>query len=372
MHMADALVSPAVGGAMWAGAGAMTIYCARQVRLSLEERKVPLMGALGAFVFCAQMVNFSIPLTGSSGHLGGGMLLAILLGPHAAFLTIVSVLAIQALFFADGGLLALGCNIFNLGFFPCFIAYPLLYRTIAGTRLNTKRIWTASMIACIAGLQMGAMGVVCETLFSGVSALPFGKFALLMFPIHLAIGAVEGAVTASMMIFVLKARPGLLLAPSSGSSVPSSELRVTSSGGFGVLRNPVLIGFLAVAMLTGGVLALFASKNPDGLEWAAARTTGQEELTAPAKGVYAWLAKVQERTAMLPDYQFRGQGSGVGGQRTAGRKLEAGEARQELLWADWGTSVSGFVGGLITLAVAGLIGFGLRKKTHEQSIRSIG
>ncbi len=76
---------------------------------------IPLMGVLGAFIFAAQMINFTIPGTGSSGHLGGGMILAILLGPHAAFLVMASVLTVQALFFADGGLLALGCNIWNLG-----------------------------------------------------------------------------------------------------------------------------------------------------------------------------------------------------------------------------------------------------------------
>ena len=90
------------------------------------------MGVLGAFIFAAQMINFTIPATGSSGHLGGGMILSILLGPYAAFLVMASVLVVQALFFGDGGLLALGCNIFNLGFWPCFIVYPLIYKKIAG------------------------------------------------------------------------------------------------------------------------------------------------------------------------------------------------------------------------------------------------
>jgi cobalt/nickel transport system permease protein len=98
--MADALLSPGIGGAMWAATAATTIYCARKVQNQLDDRKIPLMGVLGAFVFAAQMINFSIPGTGSSGHLGGGLLLAILLGPHAAFLTLASVLTVQALFFA--------------------------------------------------------------------------------------------------------------------------------------------------------------------------------------------------------------------------------------------------------------------------------
>lgn len=116
MHMADALLSPAVGGTMWAASAGTIAYCSSKVRKELDDSKIPLMGVLGAFIFAAQMINFSIPVTGSSGHLGGGLILSILLGPYATFLTIASVLMVQALFFADGGLLALGCNIFNLGF----------------------------------------------------------------------------------------------------------------------------------------------------------------------------------------------------------------------------------------------------------------
>src|SRR4030067_1529172 len=102
MHMADALLSPAVGGAMWAGTLAAIIYSAKKLKEKMDERMVPLMGVLGACIFAGQMINCTIPGTGSSGHIGGGMLLAILLGPYAAFLVISSVLIIQALFFADG------------------------------------------------------------------------------------------------------------------------------------------------------------------------------------------------------------------------------------------------------------------------------
>ena len=136
MHMADALISPAVGGTMWVATAAVTVYCAKKVREENDPAKIPLMGVLGAFIFAAQMLNFTIPGTGSSGHLGGGLILAILLGPEAAFLTIASVLGVQALFFADGGLLALGCNIFNLGFSPAFVAYPL-FKKIVGDSWST-------------------------------------------------------------------------------------------------------------------------------------------------------------------------------------------------------------------------------------------
>jgi cobalt/nickel transport system permease protein len=98
MHMADALISPAVGGTMWAATAGLITYSSKRVKEDLDDRKVPLMGVLGAFIFTAQMINFAIPGTGSSGHLGGGMILSILLGPCAAFLTIASVLFVQALF----------------------------------------------------------------------------------------------------------------------------------------------------------------------------------------------------------------------------------------------------------------------------------
>lgn len=126
MHMADGFISPAVGCTMWAASAAITTLCARKVRQEKEMRLVPLMGVLGAFIFACQMLNFTIPGTGSSGHLGGGLILAVLLGPYAGFLVMAAILTVQALFFADGGLLALGCNIFNMGFFSCLVAYPFI------------------------------------------------------------------------------------------------------------------------------------------------------------------------------------------------------------------------------------------------------
>ena len=117
MHMADALLSPAVGGTMLAVSAGVLACSLRDLRKNFQESRIPLMGVAGAFVFAAQMVNFAIPGTGSSGHIGGAVLLAALLGPSPAFLVMAGVLLIQALFFADGGVLAWGCNLFNLGFF---------------------------------------------------------------------------------------------------------------------------------------------------------------------------------------------------------------------------------------------------------------
>ncbi|MFA6292810.1 MAG: energy-coupling factor ABC transporter permease, partial [Victivallales bacterium] len=213
MHMADALLSPAVGGVFWLASAGLIGYSSRKISEEKEQVsvKTPLMGVMGAFIFAAQMINFAIPGTGSSGHLGGGLILAAMLGPYRAFITLASVLVIQCLFFADGGLLALGCNIFNLAFFPAFIAYPFIYKVIAGKSANPGRLGIASIAAAEAGLLMGAFSVVVQTSLSGISDLPFGTFILFMMPIHFAIGLVEGLATWGVLQFVAKTQPALLV-----------------------------------------------------------------------------------------------------------------------------------------------------------------
>ncbi len=330
MHMADALVSPAVGGTMWVVSAGLIGWCAKKVKSVVDDRLIPMMGVLGAFVFAAQMINFTIPATGSSGHLGGGLLLAAILGPHAAFLVIASVLTVQALFFADGGLLALGCNIFNLGFFPAFIAYPLIYRVIVKEVHSQTQLWGGSILAAVAALQLGAFAVVLQTVASGISELPFGTFLLLMQPIHLAIGVVEGVATAAVVLFVARVRPEVL-----GDESDVRPLR------------PVLAGLLIAALLLGGVVSWFASGHLDGLEWSIEKTAGHPELETADAPIYSSLEHVQSKTAFLPDYDFP-----VGG--------DAAESVEEGGPVNVGTSVSGVVGGGITLAIAALIGYILK------------
>lgn len=343
MHMADALISPAVGAGMWAATASIAAYSARKVTQHVEDSRIPLMGVLGAFVFAAQMINFSIPATGSSGHLGGGMLLAILLGPHAAFLVIASILVVQALFFADGGLLALGCNIFNMGFFPEFIGYPLIYQAMAGDGSNATRRFWAILVAAVVSLQLGAFAVVLETTASGVSELPFGTFVLLMQPIHLAIGIVEGIVTAALVAFVWKARPEIL------AGTPGAK-----SGSTGNLK-PVLVGLGIAALLTAGVVSWFASSHPDGLEWSIAGITGTEELEAPGTGAHAVLSHIQRWTALLPDYNFKPEAEA------------AAEKPEEGGWpaVEPGTSLAGIIGSIITLVMALGIGYALRRWSRK-------
>jgi cobalt/nickel transport system permease protein len=336
MHMADALLSPAVGGAMWAATAGATVYCSTKLKNNLDDRKIPLMGVLAAFVFAAQMINFAIPGTGSSGHLGGGLLLAVLLGPRAAFLAIGSVLTVQALFFADGGLLALGGNIFHMGFIPCFFAYPLIYKKIV-TAPSPGRLLTGSLLAAVIGLQLGAFGVVLETTLSGISELPFTTFVLMMQPIHLAIGIVEGLVTAGIVSFIWKARPEILAKAATDQPLGSLSLK------------PVLITLALTALFTGGFLSWFASEHPDGLEWSMFEVSGQEELAAPEAGIHLTLKDLQEKTALMPDYGFKAESG-------AGESSEASAASGKLT-----TSLAGIYGGLFVLLLTILIGLALKK-----------
>ena len=311
MHMADALVTPAVAGVMAPCSAAAAGYSIKKVRLSEDPKKIPVMGVMGAFVFAAQMINFTIPGTGSSGHLCGGMMLSALLGPHAGFLTMIGVLLVQCLFFADGGLLALGCNVWNMAFYGCFLG-SLIWKTVMRDGASKKKIAVSSVLGCVLTLQLGAFSVVLETLASGVTELPFGVFLAAMQPIHLAIGAVEGLITAAVLSFVYEARPELLW----GVGTRSGEGRLSYKTTLGILA--------AAAVFVGGMLSLFASSLPDGLEWAMERTAGTAELEAEG-GAYSIAAGIQKALSFLPDYAFPGSESAAG------------------------TAVSGIVGALLVL-----------------------
>ena len=332
MHMADALISPVVGVAMLAVTVGAAAYSIKKIQNDLDEKIIPLMGVMGAFVFAAQMINFSIPATGSSGHLGGGILLAALLGPYAGFLTMASILLIQALFFGDGGLLAYGCNVFNMGFFTCFVGYPFIYKLVTRQGLTSKKIFWGSVLAAVIGLQLGAFNVVLETLFSGKTELPFTAFLFLMQPIHLAIGIVEGLATAAIISFVWQAKPEIIEKTAVGEGLRSISLK------------GLLTGVMLAAVLIGGTFSWFASANPDGLEWSVEKVAGITELEAEG-GMHKLFSKVQSKTAFLPDYSFKAT-------------AETSVAKADEAWpsVSAGKSVSGIVGGILTFALAAVTG----------------
>ena len=347
MHMADALLAPAVAATMYVASGTAAGVSIHQLKKDDEAKKLPVMAVSAALVFAGQMINYTIPGTGSSGHMCGGMLLSALLGPQAGFLSMIVILAIQCLFFADGGLMALGANVWNMAFYGCFVGYYLIWRPImhsswfgAGKKAQRARIVAASILGCVVTLQLGAFSVVLETSLSGITELPFGAFVALMQPIHLAIGLIEGLITSAVLLFVYESRPELLqeVTPEDGADAKRS-LKAT-------------IAILAiVALVVGGGLSLLASSNPDGLEWALfgnaeegyAENMGLDEDDFGVSSTAAEKAgAIQEKTSFLPDYAFADSESPAG------------------------TSVSGIVGCAMVAGVAVLIclagGFFRRKK----------
>ena len=266
MHMADALLSPAVGATMWAGSVAAIGYSSKKLKENIDNKTIPLMGVMGAFVFAAQMINFTIPVTGSSGHIGGGMLLAVLLGPYAAFLAMASILTVQALFFADGGLLALGCNIWNMGIYPCFLVYPLIYKPVAGDGKSARRVSVAAILGAIVALQLGAFRWFWKR-YSPESANSLRHVC----PADAADSSGHrpggGIITAGIILYVQQARPEILHAHAAARPLDA-----------GLSIKNILAAFVILAVITGGALSWFASTHPDGLEWSIEKVTGKGEL----------------------------------------------------------------------------------------------
>ncbi|MDE6693985.1 MAG: energy-coupling factor ABC transporter permease [Muribaculaceae bacterium] len=281
MHMADALISPPVAAVAGAAAVGLIVVAANKVKHSAREGLPSMMGIMGAFVFAAQMINFTIPGTGSSGHIIGGVLLSAMLGPWAAFLTLCSVLIVQCLVFADGGLMALGCNILNMAAMSCLVAYPLIFRPIVRRVETSSRLMWASVLTSVVGLLLGAFLVSVETVLSGVTALPFGAFLSVMIPIHLAIGLCEGVATGLVLMFVFSHSPSLIYRYTGSPDMSAKSSRRT------------LVVFAVVALVLAVAFTWIASSNPDGLEWSIERLTGSTEL-APA---------VAPSTAIIPDYE---------------------------------------------------------------------
>jgi cobalt/nickel transport system permease protein len=173
---------------------------------------------------------------------------------------------------------------------------------------------------------------------SGVTELPFAAFLAMMLPIHLAIGLIEGLVTAGVIVFVLKAQPEILARTATGRSLS------------GIAMKPVLIGLTVAALFSGTAFAWFASASPDGLEWSIAAVAGTDEIEGASATLHESLAGFQEQLSFLPDYGFRASG---------GEEAEGGEAWPAV---DVGTSTAGVVGAAITLAFSVAIGLVLRRR----------
>ena len=271
MHLGNGIICPVTGIPMLAIAGVSAIWALKKARKDFKRENIPQAAALTAFVFALQMINFTIPSTGSSGHIIGAVLLAALLGPYAAFLAICAILTVQAVFFADGGLMALGCNIFNMGFLACFVVYPLVYKPL----VNNKKYALGAFLSSVAALQLGSIAVVAEAYLSGSITSNLASFAALMQGIHLAIGAAEGLFTAAVVYAIMNTK----------------------------IRQSILTSVFAISSLViGAFLAQYASQKPDGLEWSLIKMS--DSMVMQTQGVlYSVSEAIQAKTAVLGQIQ---------------------------------------------------------------------
>ncbi|MEW5872670.1 MAG: energy-coupling factor ABC transporter permease [Chloroflexota bacterium] len=273
MHIPDGFLSVTVSLVLWAISAIVIGVALVRVNKDLGERQVPMMGVLAAAIFAGQMLNFAVA-GGTSGHLMGAALATILLGPWAAILVMTTVVGVQALIFQDGGLLALGANVFNMGVIGVAVAY-MVYQTVR--KLSGGRKWglfAGGFLAAWLSIEIAALAAGLQLAFSGTS--PANIAIPAMAGIHALIGIGEGLITVGALAFIYATRRDLL------------EMDAKSPVGGAI----VWLGGLAIAIALA-IASPLASAHPDGLEWVA----GQRGFLEAARGpLYE----------IVPDYVFPG------------------------------------------------------------------
>lgn len=312
MHIPDGFLSVVVSVVFWVLSISIILVALSRVNRDLGEREVPVMGVLAAAIFAGQMLNFSVT-GGTSGHLLGAALAAILLGPWAAVLVMTSVVSVQALIFQDGGLLVLGANLFNMAIIGPFVSY-FIYRLIQWiSRGQRWGIFAGGFLAAWASIEISSLSVALQLSLSGTSP------ANIAFPamggIHALIGIGEGLITLGALSFIYAARRDLLKI---GDETRSSTRVVWVSG---------LLLTLALA-----VLAPLASSQPDGLEWVAEQAGFLHTAQTPTYN-------------LIPDYVFPGISD-----------------------AALATIIAGVFGGLIVLGVTLLVAYTRRRRDAQKVI----
>lgn len=271
LHIPDGFLSTGVALVGWGIAIGAIAYALRQTRGQLGEKQIPLMGVLAAFIFAAQAINFPVA-GGTSGHLLGGALVAIIVGPWAAVLVMASVIGVQALMFQDGGLLALGFNIVNMGVLTAFtghLGYSLVKKILGAGRTG---FFVASATGAWVSVMLGAGATAVELGLSGTS--PLGLALPAMVGVHALIGAGEALITVGALSFIYASRRDLL---NLGEVAPAQTQARWAVVGLGLA--------LAVAAFSP-----LASGDPDGLNRVAADLGFEQRALAPAYEFWAGYA----------------------------------------------------------------------------------
>lgn len=271
LHIPDGFLSAPVAIVGWVLSIAAIAYALRQTRGQLGDKQIPLMGVLAAFIFAAQAINFPVA-GGTSGHLLGGTLAAIIMGPWAAVLIMTAVIATQALVFQDGGLVALGFNILNMGIITAFTGH-LIYsglRRIMGDGRNSLIV--AGATGAWVSVMLGAVATAIELAVSGTT--PLGLALPAMAGVHALIGLGEAVITVGALVFIYATRPDLMRI---GEKAPAKAS-----------ANWVVIG-LVIALVVA-VLSPLASGDPDGLNRVAANLGFDSQATSSVYEVFTGYA----------------------------------------------------------------------------------
>lgn len=258
MHAPDGFMNAGTAiatGAVSAGTLSLAFH---QVRDTIRDKQVPLAGIAAAFIFAAQMFNFPVA-GGTTGHLLGGALAAILLGPHMGAIAVAIVVVVQALVFADGGLTAVGYNVLNMAIVPAYGGYAM-YRAFRRLVPRTGGgVVAATGLAALASVVLSAMAFSLEWLFGATVPVSFGEVFAAMVGIHFLIGIGEGVISAMAVGAVMVTRSDLVYG---ASDLDRSQIAVRRKV---PMRTFAIAGLLA-ALLLGAVVSQFAVDDPDGLE----------------------------------------------------------------------------------------------------------
>lgn len=299
MHVPDGFINAATSVGTGVVAAGGLGYSLRRAGRALADRHIPLAGVTAALVFALQMLNFPV-LPGVSGHLMGGALAAILLGPWMGAVVVSVVVIVQALFFADGGISALGVNVLNIAIVTSFVAWPVfrsLVRALPRTRASAL---TAAMVASLVSVVAGAVAFSIQYALGGVGGAPVGTVFAAMAGIHALIGIGEGLITAAALGAVLAVRPDLV------EGLAGYELEGTATAPSRRSIGVFVTGGIVLSFALVVFLAPFASPAPDGLE-AVAEQTG-----------FAEAARDHPIGGPLADYQVAGLDSEALGTIVAG------------------------------------------------------
>jgi cobalt/nickel transport system permease protein len=209
MHMSDGLVNTPTAAAAALVAIMGLAIAVQRARADLDDRTAPMAGLVTAFVFAVQMINFPI-LPGASGHLLGGALVAILVGPWVGSLCIAIVLVVQALLFADGGLTALGTNIVNMALVGVFAGHAVATALRPLARRSRRGLVATAFVAALVNTVVAALAFVLEYAIGGAGGASLGTVIALMLGLHVLIGIGEGIITAATVGAVATVRPDLV------------------------------------------------------------------------------------------------------------------------------------------------------------------